>query len=159
MYAFVRIVDEKTNLTKFLLINWQVSEKMKNFYYYITIIKNLQIFQGEGAPIIRKGTCANHIIDVQKFLSGAHLTISARTEDDIDKDRILKQLSTVQGIPIRPKEQRGVAAINELNTPVGTNYHRVIPAKELNPIEMQNFWKKEEEEEKKERCSKILTKK
>lgn len=35
-------------------------------------------------------------------------------------------------------EQRG---------PVGTNYARVIPSKEINSMDRDNFWKKEEEEE------------
>lgn len=35
-------------------------------------------------------------------------------------------------------EQRG---------PVGTNYARVIPAKEINSKDRDNFWKREEEEE------------
>lgn len=38
----------------------------------------------------------------------------------------------------RPKEKRG---------PIGTNYERVIPAKEINSKDRDSFWKKEEEEE------------
>ncbi|CAD7080559.1 unnamed protein product [Hermetia illucens] len=122
MYAFARIEDPTTSLTKFLLINWQ----------------------GEGAPVLRKGTCANHIHDVAKLLTGAHLTINARVEDDIDKERLLNKLSKVSSA-YSFKETRIVH--DEQKTPIGTNYNRVIPAKELNPAEMQNFWKKEEEEE------------
>ncbi|XP_005180490.2 drebrin-like protein [Musca domestica] len=123
MYAFVRIEDPKTGLKKFLLINWQ----------------------GEGAPVLRKGTCANHIRDVAKVLSGAHLTINARNEDDIDLERLLKKLSTVSSA-YSFKEPRTMQ--EEQRTPIGTNYTRVIPTKELNPTVMQDFWKKEEEEEK-----------
>ncbi|XP_036326041.1 drebrin-like protein [Rhagoletis pomonella] len=123
MYAFVRIEDPKTGLKKFLLINWQ----------------------GEGAPVLRKGTCANHIHDVAKLLSGAHLTINARNEDDIDLERLVKKLSAVSST-YSFKEPRGLP--DEQKTPVGTNYTRVIPTKELNPSVMQDFWKKEEEEEK-----------
>ncbi|XP_065360335.1 drebrin-like protein isoform X2 [Calliphora vicina] len=123
MYAFVRIEDPKTGLKKFLLINWQ----------------------GEGAPVLRKGTCANHIHDVAKLLSGAHLTIYARNEDDIDLERLLKKLSTVSSA-YSFKEPRTVN--DGQKTPIGTNYTRVIPTKELNASVTQNFWKKEEEEEK-----------
>ncbi|KAH8270277.1 hypothetical protein KR018_006466 [Drosophila ironensis] len=123
MYAFVRIEDPKTSLNKYLLINWQ----------------------GEGAPVLRKGTCANHIRDVGNILSGAHLTISARNEDDIDLDRLLKKLSTVSSA-YSFKEPRGT--MEEQKTPVGTNYTRVVPTKELNARVMQDFWKKEEAEEK-----------
>ncbi|KAH8322257.1 drebrin-like protein [Drosophila kikkawai] len=123
MYAFVRIEDPKTGLNKYLLINWQ----------------------GEGAPVLRKGTCANHIRDVGNMLSGAHLTINARNEDDIDLERLLKKLSTVSSA-YSFKEPRGV--LEEQKAPVGTNYTRVIPTKELNASVMQDFWKKEEAEEK-----------
>ncbi|XP_032599160.1 drebrin-like protein isoform X2 [Drosophila grimshawi] len=123
MYAFLRIEDPKTGLNKYLLVNWQ----------------------GEGAPVLRKGTCANHIHDVGKLLSGAHLTINARNEDDIDLERLLKKLSTVSSA-YSFKEPRG--AMEEQKVPVGTNYTRVIPTKELNASVMQDFWKKEEAEEK-----------
>lgn len=123
MYAFLRIEDPKTGLNKYLLVNWQ----------------------GEGAPVLRKGTCANHIHDVSKFLSGAHLTINARNEDDIDMERLLKKLSTVSSA-YSFKEPRGI--VDEQKVPVGTNYTRVIPTKELNASVMQDFWKKEEAEEK-----------
>jgi len=123
MYAFIRTVDPKTSLNKYLLINWQ----------------------GEGAPVVRKGTCANHIHDVSNFFTGHQLTLNARNEDDIDFERIQKKLSTVSSA-YSFKEPRMVH--EEQKTPIGTNYSRVIPAKELNPQEMHNFWKKEEEEEK-----------
>lgn len=35
----------------------------------------------------------------------------------------------------------------EQRTPVGTNYARVIPGKEINSRDRDNFWKKEEAEE------------
>ncbi|KAL7734956.1 hypothetical protein ACLKA6_011221 [Drosophila palustris] len=123
MYAFLRIEDPKTGLNKYLLVNWQ----------------------GEGAPVLRKGTCANHIHDVSKLLSGAHLTINARNEDDIDLERLLKKLSTVSSA-YSFKEPRGI--VDEQKVQVGTNYKRVIPTKELNASVMQDFWKKEEAEEK-----------
>ncbi|XP_068148533.1 drebrin-like protein [Drosophila tropicalis] len=123
MYAYVRIEDPKTGLNKYLLINWQ----------------------GEGAPVLRKGTCANHIRDVGNLLSGAHLTINARNEDDVDLERLLKKLSTVSSA-YSFKEPRGT--VEEQKAPVGTNYTRVIPTKELNASVTQDFWKKEEAEEK-----------
>lgn len=51
--------------------------------------------QGEGAPTLRKGTCANHIRDIAKLLTGAHLTIAARTEDDVESERIMEKISAV----------------------------------------------------------------
>lgn len=76
---------------------------------------------------------------MSNLLSGAHLTINARNEDDIDLDRLLKKLSTVSSA-YSFKEPRG--AMEEQKAPVGTNYTRVIPTKELNASVMQDFWKK-----------------
>lgn len=46
-------------------------------------------------PALRKGTCANHIRDIQKLFTGAHLTINARTEDDVDADLIMAKMNAV----------------------------------------------------------------
>ncbi|XP_031622393.1 drebrin-like protein isoform X2 [Contarinia nasturtii] len=121
LYAFVNISNDKTNLTKYLLINWQ----------------------GEGAPTLRKGTCANHIREISKVLTGAHLTLNARTEDDIDTDRILAKLNSIR---FAVKENRPRIE-DEPQKVIGTNYSRVIPSKEINSKDRDNFWKKEEEEE------------
>ncbi|GAB0094014.1 Drebrin-like protein [Sergentomyia squamirostris] len=123
MYAFVRVQDAKTSLPKNILINWQ----------------------GEGAPVLRKGTCANHTRDVANLLKGAHLTINARLEDDVDQERILQKLSLV-GSAYSFKEPRQVD--EQPRGPVGTVYTRVNPASEINPVERDKFWRREEEEEK-----------
>ncbi|KAG5313091.1 DBNL protein, partial [Pseudoatta argentina] len=125
MYAFCRVIDTKTSLPKCLLINWQ----------------------GEGAPIVRKGTCANHIRDVEKLLKGAHITITARSEDDVEVDAIMEKLARATASAYKFNEPRSE---NEGHTsPVGTTYRRVIPAQEINAMERDQFWEKEEMEEKK----------
>ncbi|KZC07368.1 PREDICTED: drebrin-like protein [Dufourea novaeangliae] len=125
MYAFCRVIDTKTSLPKCLLINWQ----------------------GEGAPILRKGTCANHIRDVEKLLKGAHITITARSEDDVEVDSIMEKLARATASAYKFNEPRGE---NEGNAgPVGTTYRRVNPEQEINAIERDQFWQKEELEEKK----------
>ncbi|XP_006613921.1 drebrin-like protein [Apis dorsata] len=125
MYAFCRVIDTKTSLPKCLLINWQ----------------------GEGAPIVRKGTCANHIRDIEKLLKGAHITITARSEDDVEVDSIMEKLARATASAYKFNEPRGE---NEGNTgPVGTTYRRVIPEQEINATERDQFWQREEMEEKK----------
>jgi hypothetical protein len=37
--------------------------------------------------------CANHIHDVTKLLSGAHVTINARNEDEVDLQIIIDKVS------------------------------------------------------------------
>ncbi|KAK9305972.1 hypothetical protein QLX08_003205 [Tetragonisca angustula] len=125
MYAFCRVIDTKTSLPKCLLINWQ----------------------GEGAPIVRKGTCANHIRDIEKLLKGAHITITARSEDDVEVDSIMEKLARATASAYKFNEPRGE---NEGNAgPVGTTYRRVIPEQEINATERDQFWQREEMEEKK----------
>lgn len=92
MYAFLQVTDPKTSLPKNVLVIWQ----------------------GEGAPNVRKGdlalhptarwqfsfllgTCANHVRDVSNFFKGAHVTINARTEDEIDSSIIIDKVSKSTG--------------------------------------------------------------
>lgn len=125
MYAFCKVIDTKTSLPKCLLINWQ----------------------GEGAPIVRKGTCANHIRDIEKLLKGAHITITARSEDDVEVDTIMEKLARATASAYKFNEPRSE---NEGHTgPVGTTYRRVNPEQEINATERDQFWEKEEMEEKK----------
>lgn len=49
--------------------------------------------QGEGVPLLRKGVCANHVRDVSNVLKGAHVTVNARTEEDVDSDIIIDKVS------------------------------------------------------------------
>lgn len=125
MYAFVRVNDPKTSLPKYVLINWQ----------------------GEGANTMRKGLCANHLRDVEKFFSGAHLTVNARNEDEVEPQLILDKVSKASGSAYSlkaPRQENSGPVI-----PVGTVYKRVNPIQEINPRERDQFWLKEEQEEKK----------
>lgn len=124
MYAFVKINDTKTSLPKFVLINWQ----------------------GEGANTIRKGICANHLRDVERFFTGAHLTINARNEEEVEADLIIDKVSK-SGSAYNFKGHR--SDTTGPTGPVGSNYQRVNPIKEINAKERDQFWLKEEQEEKK----------
>lgn len=80
--------------------------------------------QGEGVSIVRKGTCANHIRDVEKLLKGAHITLTARSEDDVEVDSIMEKLARATASAFKFNEPRGE---NEGNTgPVGTTYRRYV---------------------------------
>ncbi|CAG5037795.1 unnamed protein product [Parnassius apollo] len=101
---------------------------------------------GEGAPTVRKGTCANHVKHVAQFFTGFHLTMHARTEDDLDEKIILDKLAKA-GSAFNFKSNRQ----EELppSGPVGTTYKKVNPVQEINSKERDQFWLKEEQEEKK----------
>ncbi|XP_028169123.1 drebrin-like protein [Ostrinia furnacalis] len=123
-YAFLKVDVPNGSISKYVLINWQ----------------------GEGAPTVRKGTCANHIKHVAQFFTGFHLTMHARTEDDLDEKVILDKLSKA-GSAFNFKSSRP----EELppSGPVGTAYQKVNPVQEINSKERDQFWMKEEQEEKK----------
>ncbi|XP_015120719.1 drebrin-like protein [Diachasma alloeum] len=124
MYAFCRVIDTKTSLPKCVLVNWQ----------------------GELAPIVRKGTCANHIRDIERLLKGAHIQVNARSEEDVEVDMIMEKLARATGSAYKFQAPRSKDVGNTL--PVGTTYKRVIPAQEINATERDEFWQKEELEEK-----------
>ncbi|KAG6461862.1 drebrin-like protein [Manduca sexta] len=123
-YAFLKVDMPSGSICKYVLINWQ----------------------GEGAPTVRKGTCANHIKHVANFFTGFHLTMHARTEDDLDEKVILDKLAKA-GSAFNFKSSRP----EELppSGPVGTAYQKVNPVQEINSKERDQFWLKEEQEEKK----------
>ncbi|XP_037504612.1 drebrin-like protein isoform X3 [Rhipicephalus sanguineus] len=124
MYAFCRVQDPNTNISKFILINWQ----------------------GEGAPLVKKGCCANHFMDISNFFRGAHITVTARNEDDVDPSLILDKLSkcTVSSFSLRERTDP-----TESSRPIGSVYKRIQPAREISTTEREKFWMKEQEEEKK----------
>ncbi|XP_019556709.3 drebrin-like protein isoform X1 [Aedes albopictus] len=139
-YGFVRVDNKETGIAKFVFINWQ----------------------GEGAPTARKGTCAKHVRDVTNLLHGAHITIHATNEDDVEEALVLEKLQKVIVNDFKVKDYSQAngqprvltltkmwnSGATDVQKPVGTNYSRVIPTKEINPAERDEFWRKEEEEEK-----------
>lgn len=125
MYAFCQVQDPKTTLPKYVLINWQ----------------------GEGAPVVRKGTCANHIRSVCDFLKGIHVTINARTEEDVDPKLVIEKVCKSTGSAYNFKERSNLSNSNN-SGPVGTVYQRVNPGQEINSKERDRFWEREEQEEK-----------
>ncbi|XP_049777311.1 drebrin-like protein [Schistocerca cancellata] len=122
MYAFCRVQDPKTSLPKCVLINWQ----------------------GEGAPLGRKGTCANHVRDVAAFFKGAHVTMNARNEEEVDPQLIIEKVAKSTGSAYSFKERADNT--NDAG-PVGTTYKRVIPRQEIDVHERDQFWEREQREE------------
>jgi hypothetical protein len=52
---------------------------------------------GEGVPDARKGFFPSHSAAVAKHLSGAHVTIQARSEEDVVPKDIVKKVSDASG--------------------------------------------------------------
>lgn len=87
----------------------------------------LLLIQGEGAPVVRKGTCAGHVGEVARLLHGAHATLHARAEEDLDHDRIIKLVATgASRYDFKAPRQEP-----EPCKPVTSTYKRIIPSKLL----------------------------
>lgn len=71
---------------------------------------------------MRKGTCANHIRDIEKLLKGAHITVNARSDEDVEVELIMEKLARATGSAYKFNEPRGENGGN--SGPVGTTYRR-----------------------------------
>ncbi|XP_045190273.2 drebrin-like protein B isoform X2 [Mercenaria mercenaria] len=123
MYAYCKVIDPNTSLPKYVLINWQ----------------------GEAAPESMKFKCANHLRDVTHFFRGVHVTINARTEDDLDEDDILKKVSKSSGSQYSIHHEKAKPA--EPIAPVGSVYQKTQAAKAINMKQRDQFWAQTETEE------------
>ena len=92
--------------------------------------------------LVRKGTCSNHIRDISNLLKN-NVTITATNLDDLDEEAILKKISKTSS-SYNFKER----VVQDERIVVGTNYSRVVPKKEIDPRQRDEFWKKEEMVEK-----------
>ncbi|XP_078484094.1 drebrin-like protein B isoform X3 [Ciona intestinalis] len=121
MYAFVRVKDPNTKMIKFILIVWQ----------------------GEGVPATRKGACANHVKDINRFFKGSHMTLYCRNDDEGSADEIMKQVTktTSNFTFVAPKEDSNIPA------PVSSVYKRINPEREILASKDDKFWVRMQAEE------------
>nr|XP_029505875.1 drebrin-like protein B isoform X3 [Oncorhynchus nerka] len=146
MYAFCRVKDPNSGLCKYVLINWT----------------------GEGVKDSRKGQCANHVISMGNFLRGAHVTINARGEDDVEPESIMGKVAKASGAnfnfrketqkysdvpsgPVGSVYQKTNAVDEILQTketqkydiprgPVGSVYQKTNAVDEILQTNKDNFW-------------------
>jgi len=127
LYAFLQVTDPNTRLPKNVLVNWS----------------------GEGVPPSRKGVYARHTQDVARMFRGAHVTINARSEIDLEEDTILDKVSKASGanFGFHKEKARPMPAI----TPVGSVYQKADPKADINVRSRDEFWNKQEREEERRR--------
>jgi len=126
MYGFLRLEDPKTSLPKYVFFHWQ----------------------GESVPGTMKGKAATHLRDIEKYFHGAHLTVTARDEDEVDENDILDKVSKVSATAYNFKEKQTFGD-EAPPTPVGSNHKKINPKAELpNMDEREKFWNSEENKEK-----------
>lgn len=123
MYGYLKVIDPNSNLPKFVFVNWQ----------------------GEGVPEMVKGSCASHVREVSNLLKGAHVSINARNEDDVDEETIKSKVSKSSGANYSVhKEQKKDL---QPSGPVGSVYEKTKPQIELKPVLREKFWEDAAREE------------
>ncbi|CAN9504640.1 unnamed protein product [Ophioblennius macclurei] len=124
MYAFCRVQDPNSGLPKYVLINWT----------------------GEGVKDSRKGLCANHLSSIASFLKGAHVTINARDELDVEPDLILQKVSKASGANFS-YHQREETFRDTPREPVGSVYRKTNAVDEIQQINKGDFWAQAQRDE------------
>ncbi|XP_065253690.1 drebrin-like protein isoform X2 [Emys orbicularis] len=125
MYAFCRVKDPNSGLPKYVIINWT----------------------GEGVNDVRKGACANHVSTVANFLKGAHVTINARAEEDVEPDSIMEKVAKASGANYNFHKESSRFQDSGPQTPVGSVYQKTNAMSEIKRVGKDNFWAKAEKDE------------
>lgn len=125
MYAFCRVKDPNSGLPKFVLINWT----------------------GEGVNDVRKGACANHVSTMANFLKGAHVTINARAEEDVEPECIMEKVAKASGANYSFHKESSCFQDVGPQAPVGSVYQKTNAVSEIKRVGKDNFWAKAEKEE------------
>ncbi|XP_034457445.1 drebrin-like a isoform X1 [Hippoglossus hippoglossus] len=116
MYAFCRVEDPNSGLPKYVLVNWT----------------------GEGVKDSRKGLCANHVSSMANFLKGAHVTINARGDDDVEPETILAKVSKASGANFNFHQKTEYR--DAPRGPVGSVYRKVNAVEEIQQTKKDDFW-------------------
>ncbi|XP_056628793.1 drebrin-like b isoform X4 [Triplophysa dalaica] len=127
MYGFCRVQDPNSGLPKYVLINWT----------------------GEGVKDARKGQCANHVSTMGNFLKGAHVTINARAEEDVEPDAIMQKVGKASGANYSFHKESNRFRDTGPQGPVGSVYQKTNAMSEIKKINKDNFWAQTEKDEEK----------
>lgn len=125
MYAFCRVEDPNSGLPKYVLINWT----------------------GEGVNSSRKGVCANHVSSMASFLKGAHVTINARDEDDVEPKDILNKVAKASGASFNFHKHKQADFVDAPRGNVGSVYRKTNAVEEIQQINKDDFWVKTQKDE------------
>ncbi|XP_062399724.1 drebrin-like b isoform X2 [Sardina pilchardus] len=129
MYGFCRVQDPNSGLPKYVLINWT----------------------GEGVKDARKGICANHVSSIANFLKGAHVTINARAEEDVEPEIIMQKVAKASGANYSFHKESNRFKDDGPQGPVGSVYQKTNAMSEIKKINKDNFWAQAERDEEKRR--------
>ncbi|KTG01812.1 hypothetical protein cypCar_00041296 [Cyprinus carpio] len=123
MYAFCRVEDPNSGLPKYVLINWT----------------------GEGVKDARKGQCANHVSSIANFLKGAHVTINARADEDVEPEAIMQKVAKASGANYSFHKESNRFRDSGPQGPVGSVYQKTNAMSEIKKTNKDTFWAQAEE--------------
>ncbi|XP_037113953.1 drebrin-like b isoform X3 [Syngnathus acus] len=130
MYGFCRVQDPNSGLPKYVLINWT----------------------GEGVNDSRKGLCANHVSSMANFLKGAHVTVNARADEDVEPEVIMEKVAKASGANYNfHKETSSRFQDSGPQGPVGSVYQKTNAMSEIRKTNKDTFWAQAEKEEERRR--------
>ncbi|XP_049618908.1 drebrin-like b isoform X2 [Syngnathus scovelli] len=130
MYGFCRVQDPNSGLPKYVLINWT----------------------GEGVNDARKGLCANHVSSMANFLKGAHVTVNARADEDVEPEVIMEKVAKASGANYNfHKETSSRFQDSGPQGPVGSVYQKTNAMSEIRKTNKDTFWAQAEKEEERRR--------
>ncbi|XP_014850457.1 PREDICTED: drebrin-like protein A [Poecilia mexicana] len=89
--------------------------------------------------------CANHLSAIANFLKGAHVTINARTEEDVEPETILTKVAKASGANYNFHKQQNY--IDAPRGPVGSVYRKVNAVEEIQQTNKDNFWDQAQRDE------------
>lgn len=125
-YGYARITDDNHGTSKYIFVNWS----------------------GEGAPVERKGLCANHVKDVQKFFPSAHVTINGRSEADLDVDAIKKLVAKSSGAAYSNHKESGSKFASSPAGPIASTYQNSFKSEgTASTSDREKFWQTQEADE------------
>nr|AAH95818.1 Zgc:112450 [Danio rerio] len=127
MYGFCRVKDPNSGLPKYVLINWT----------------------GEGVKDARKGQCANHVSSMANFLKGAHVTINARAEEDVEPDAVMEKVAKASGANYSFHKETSRFRDSGPQGPVGSVYQKTNAMSEIKKTNKDTFWALAEKDEEK----------
>ncbi|NXI55556.1 DBNL protein, partial [Chloroceryle aenea] len=102
---------------------------------------------GEGVNDVRKGACANHVSTVASFLKGAHVTINARAEEDVEPELIMEKVAKASGANYNFHKENSKFQDSGPQAPVGSVYQKTNAMSEIKRVNKDNFWAKAEKDE------------
>ncbi|KAJ3605185.1 hypothetical protein NHX12_027235 [Muraenolepis orangiensis] len=140
MYAFCCVKDPNSGLPKYVLINWT----------------------GEGVKDSRKGAYANHLTSMANFLKGAHVTVNARAEEDVDPEAVLAKVAKASGVNFNFQMKRNPEPSHVSREPVGSVYKKTNAKDEIGNTDKDRFWaqtQREEEDQRKDSSKKVAEEK